>query len=81
MNIHVHYFAGAREAVGSQEETLDLETGCDVAALLSALIERHPGLSQLAPSLRFAVGEAFQPTDATLTDGDHVALIPPVGGG
>jgi molybdopterin converting factor subunit 1 len=81
VNIHVHYFAGAREAAGREGETLDLAAGCDVAALLARLIELHPDLSHVATSLRFAVGEAFQSPDATLTDGDRVALIPPVGGG
>jgi len=81
VNIHVHYFAGAREAAGREGETLEIDAGCDVAALLARLIERHPGLARVAPSLRFAIGEAFQPVDATLADGDDVALLPPVGGG
>ena len=81
MNVHVRYFAGAREAAGREAETIELEPGSVVADLLRAATARHPALGDLSESLRFALGEEFAPRDAALEDGALVAFIPPVGGG
>jgi molybdopterin synthase catalytic subunit len=42
---------------------------------------RHPALQGLLPAVRVSVNQAFAPEDAPLSDGDEVALIPPVSGG
>jgi molybdopterin synthase sulfur carrier subunit len=81
VNVHVRYFAAAREAAGRSAESVDLAGDGTVAALLAHLCERHPALRERAPSLRFAVDEAFVGLDARLRDDAVVALIPPVGGG
>ena len=81
VNVTVRYFAGAREAVGHEEEPLVLADGSSVASLLEALLRLHPALSPVAPTMRFALDERFVPPEAALTEGAVVALIPPVGGG
>jgi molybdopterin converting factor subunit 1 len=78
--VHVRYFAAAREAAGTDGESLRLDDAT-VAGLRAALERRHPGLATLGKGLRFAVGERFAAGDAPLDDGATVALIPPVSGG
>ena len=81
MQIQVRYFAGAREAVGLDSESIAVDEGTDVAGLLDHLVDRHPALAPHAGNLRFAVGESFAEPGTVLGDGAAVALIPPVGGG
>jgi molybdopterin converting factor subunit 1 len=81
VNVHVRYFAGAREAAGREAETLALDAGSVVADVLRLAVGRHPALAELADSLRFALGEAFVAPEAPLYDEALVAFIPPVGGG
>ena len=81
MKIDVRYFAAAREAAGRSAESLEVEDGCTVAVLRGRLLEAHPALSGLAAGLRVSVGVRFAEEDDELSDGDVVALIPPVSGG
>ena len=80
--IQVLYFAGVREAVGLPGEGLDLpehvRTLSDLAGHLQKL---HPSLDGRLSAVRFAINETFAEPDTALSEGDVVALIPPVSGG
>ncbi|HEX4460125.1 MAG TPA: molybdenum cofactor biosynthesis protein MoaE, partial [Polyangia bacterium] len=54
--------------------------GLTVGALLSVLQHKYPPLGQLMPAVKVAVNEEFASLDRILSDGDVVALIPPVAG-
>jgi molybdopterin converting factor subunit 1 len=81
MKIEVRYFAAAREATGSEAESLEVPDATTVDALGLLLVERHPDLAALLPSIRYAVGERFAEAHAALAEGAVVALLPPVSGG
>jgi len=72
--IRVRLFAGLRERAGWSERELD---GIDrVADVWPAL-----GLGDEPAGLLYAVNLEYAGKDASLVDGDEVALIPPVSGG
>jgi molybdopterin synthase sulfur carrier subunit len=81
VNVTVRYFAGAREAVGREEEILVLDEGSRVSTLIEVLLRLHPALEALTASLRYALDERFVAPQTPLAEGAVVALIPPVGGG
>jgi len=82
MTIVVLYFAALRELLGKSEETLSgLPDTLTIGALAERLLERHPTLSPHLGSVRFALNESFVDLGAQVTEGDTVALIPPVSGG
>ena len=77
MKIRVLFFAGLREKTGQSERLLDLPEGSRVADLKDKL-----ALDEVTwRSFAFAVNQAYSPAATTLTEGDEVALIPPVAGG
>lgn len=82
MQIVVLYFAALRELLARPQEQLELvpET-LTVAELSHELVTRHPALAGRLGTVRFALNESFVQLDATVRDGDTVALIPPVAGG
>ena len=76
------YFAAVRDALGKNEEELDLPKGVDTVGTLAAHLERlHPALSGRLAAVRFAVNEEFAANEAALAAGDTIAVIPPVAGG
>ena len=77
MNIHVRLFAALREQVGTSHVDLELPEGARVADVWPAL-----ALGGAEPSsLAFALNRAYADREDALSDGDEVALIPPVSGG
>lgn len=64
---------------GVRERRVSLPAGSRVADILEVLRET-PGL-ELPEQPVVAVNQAYARTDARLTEGDEVALIPPVAGG
>ena len=76
MHVTVRLFAGLRERAGASSRPLELGDGAVVADVWPAL-----GLGDEPPGLLFAVNRAYAGREATLADGDEVALIPPVSGG
>jgi len=81
VRVDVLYFAAAREAAGPASETIDLEAGATVAALLAHVVRLHPPLAPLERALAVAVDERFATRDVVLRDGAVVALLPPASGG
>ena len=81
MVLRIVYFALLRERLGRSEEALELAAGSTVADAVAALTARHAVLGGLSRSLLLAVNQALVPADFPLSDGDELALLPPVSGG
>lgn len=80
MTLQILYFAGLRDLVGTAKETIEVDDSIhSVEALLNDLQERHSTLR--LDGVRIAVNEEFQPLEASISQGDVIALIPPVSGG
>jgi molybdopterin synthase sulfur carrier subunit len=82
MTVRILYFAGLRDAVGVAEESLELPANVrTVGALADLLAVRHSAYAERRRHVRVARNEAFASDDERLSDGDVIALIPPVAGG
>lgn len=81
MRIRVVYFALLRERLGKSEEPLEVTAGATVQDALAQLVTQHEVLLGLGRSLLVAVNQALVPADFPLSEGDELALLPPVSGG
>lgn len=79
--VRIRLFAVQRELAGTREVRIDLSEGADVEAAWTALVARHPVLAPGRPSMRFARNGEYADPATPLSDGDEVAMIPPVSGG
>ena len=76
MKVRVRLFAGLRERAGTAERELGLDDAATVADVWEPL-----GLGPEPDGLLYAVNREYAERDTPLTDGDEVAVIPPVSGG
>lgn len=81
MRIAVKLFAAARELAGGGEIVVDVPPGADVGELRAALAEQAPGLAPLAARSLVAVNAEYAGDGTLVSEGDELALIPPVSGG
>jgi molybdopterin synthase sulfur carrier subunit len=82
MMLRILYFAGLRDAVGLGEESLELPGNVQtVGALADYLAARHRAYAERRGHVRIARNERFADAEEHLSDGDVIALIPPVAGG
>jgi molybdopterin synthase catalytic subunit len=76
MVVNVRLFAGLRDRAGAGEVEVELPEGARVADALARLGWLTDGLSVV-----MAVNREYAAADTPLTQGDELALIPPVSGG
>lgn len=58
MQLHVLYFARAREVAGTDHEDVELEQqACSAAELLDVLLRKHPALEPLTSTMLLAVNQ------------------------
>jgi molybdopterin converting factor subunit 1 len=82
MQLRVLYFAAVRDLVAKEEESLDAPASVrTVGDFTTWIASRHPALGGRMGSVRIARNEAFAQNDEALSEGDVLALIPPVAGG
>ena len=74
-------FGQAREWVGSSNLDLTLEAPATVESAFAVLKLQHPRLGEMERSLLFAVNEEYAEPTVALSDGDQLAILPPVSGG
>jgi len=81
----VLYFAWLRQHTGISEEQVSPPASVrTVADLVDWLRGRGPGYAEALQdlsSIRVAVNQEFATLDAAVTEGDEVALFPPMTGG
>jgi molybdopterin synthase catalytic subunit len=82
MLVQVRLFAMLRERAGRSSVELELSEGATAADALAAVGEEH-GLEELIARMPvvMAVNRQYAPDDSPLSEGDELALIPPVSGG
>jgi MoaE-MoaD fusion protein len=76
VRVSVRLFAGLRERAGDRDRQVELPDGARVADVWGAL-----ALGDEPPGLLYALNRTYAAREDALTDGDEVALIPPVSGG
>jgi molybdopterin converting factor subunit 1 len=81
MKIRVKLFAAAREQAGQQDVALELPSEADVRAVKHHLALAFPQLASLVTRSLIAVNSEYATNETPVTEGDEVALIPPVSGG
>lgn len=81
ISVRVLFFASLADLMGERRRNLRLPAGATIADALRDMAMDVPELAARAPHVSFAVNESFVSANATLSDGDELALIPPVSGG
>ena len=81
MQIRVLFFALLRDRAGVAQTTLELNEGATVAEAAQKLGEKFPAIASYLPRVAFAVNQSYMPNETRLSDGDELAVIPPVSGG
>jgi MoaE-MoaD fusion protein len=81
MRIRVRLFAIQRELAGTREVALEVADGGSVEDAWTALIARYPMLAPGRTFVRFARNADYADPGTQLSDGDELAVIPPVSGG
>jgi molybdopterin converting factor subunit 1 len=79
--VRVRLFARLAQLAGTREAEVELGEGLTAADVLAVLTRTYPELGGLDAGVRFAVNAEYVPDTHPLSDGDEVALIPPVSGG
>ena len=80
MKIKVIYFASIKERLGSSMEEVELPRHATVEALYGELMRAHEELSEWERVL-LAVNGEYKAPSYVLSDGEVVAVFPPVSGG
>ena len=80
MRVLVRLFASYREAAGAGHIQLELPAGATVRDAIREVLRQHPLVAE-GRQVVIARNREYVDADASLADGDEVALIPPVSGG
>ncbi len=75
------FFGLLKDICGGAEARLDLPPGSTTGSVFDHYAAAFPKLRQMAPSIVLARNHEFASTREPLSEGDEVALLPPVSGG
>lgn len=83
----VRYWAGARAAAGTAEDTFDVDGELSLSALVTRVLERHPDerMARTVAVCSVLVGDrpvrSQDPDSVVIAPGSVVELLPPFAGG
>jgi MoaE-MoaD fusion protein len=81
MRVKVLLFGQLKDIVGRQEESLDLDSGAQLSAVMDHYSARYPRFHGLTKSIACSINQEYAQGSALLKEGDEVGLLPPVSGG
>jgi len=81
MKVRVLFFAGLREALSSKDREVELASDATLGDLIRQLEQELPGVAQYASRLVVALNAKRCALETPLSEGDEVALLPPMSGG
>ena len=81
MKLQILMFGPVADAAGTESLQLEIPAAIPVRQALELLVAEFPDLERLLGSTAVAVNRAYATVNSEVTDGDELALIPPVSGG
>jgi MoaE-MoaD fusion protein len=81
MQITLRFFAIVRERIGESERVVELPPGSRAADALAYVTQHFEALSPLFRTSMMMLNHEYVDGEATLSEGDEIAFIPPVSGG
>jgi molybdopterin synthase catalytic subunit len=81
MQVKVLFFGMLKDIVGRAEEQLDLPGNALLGGVFAYYADRFPRLRDMAGSIVLARNHEFADASAAVSEGDEIALLPPVSGG
>ena len=81
VTLTVHFLARYAELVGTESTEITLGAPANVAHVLGALRSRFPGARRIPDRPMCALNLAQVDLSATVSNGDQLALLPPMAGG
>lgn len=81
MQLSVLFFSVLRPLVEAESLEIVVEDGITTGDLLEHLFAKFPGLESWKGKIRVAVDLEYVGSDYVLSDGQEVAVMPPVQGG
>jgi molybdopterin synthase sulfur carrier subunit len=79
--MHILFFAQLKDATGCDSAELSVTSPLSTEQLWTELLKQFPKLAAHRVSVRLACNQEYTMPNARFSDGDEVALIPPVSGG
>jgi molybdopterin synthase catalytic subunit len=70
-----------KDIVGQSQDDLEMPSGGVLQAVFDHYASRFPRLREMSTSIVLARNQQFAPGGTPISDGDEVALLPPVSGG
>ena len=81
MEVRIRLFAMQRQQLGWRDRPIELPEASTIGDAWAVLVMTYPALGSAGSSIRFARNGAYADATERLSDGDELALIPPVAGG
>lgn len=81
MQITIRYFASIREVIGRPSEIRDVPEKTTAGELIDQVVREYPAIDGLRRASRIMLNQDYADPTQLLSDGDELALIPPVSGG
>jgi molybdopterin synthase catalytic subunit len=81
IRVRVLFFGAARDSVGKTEVEFSLKPQTKSSDALAQILQAFPDLRRFGRSLLFAVNQEYAASEREISDGDELAVFPPVSGG
>lgn len=81
IKVRVLFFGAARDAVGQEQIEVELDSPINADGARAKLLSDYPTLQRFGNSLLFAVNQQYAQNDLEISEGDELAVFPPVSGG